>query len=213
MSESARLKKMFLNELRLQKEGFSAIAGIDEAGRGPLAGPVVSACCILPKGVKFAHLNDSKQLTPEVRTTLFEQITSHPNVHYGIAVIDVETIDAINILQATLLGMQKAAQMLDIDPDYFLVDGNKLPFLPKPAEAIIEGDAKSLSIAAASILAKVTRDRIMENLGAQYPLYLLEQNKGYATDFHMHAIFTHGPSEIHRKSFDPVKSLLQPTLF
>lgn len=207
-SEAARLKKMSLYESQLYEEGFQRIAGVDEAGRGPLAGPVVAACCCLPKAFRVKHLNDSKQLTADQREVLFQQITTHPEVHYGVSVIDVNTIDTINILQASLLAMQKAVDMLAVKPDYLLVDGDKLPRFPIPGKAIVDGDALSISIAAASIIAKVVRDRLMVHLDFQYPQYGFKQHKGYATAKHTQAIHEHGPSLLHRKSFEPVKSML-----
>lgn len=209
-SEISRLKKMSLYEEQLRSEGFLQIAGIDEAGRGPLAGPVVAAACILPNGAFFEHLNDSKQLTSEQRDILFEQITTCSGLFYGIGIVDVETIDEINILRGTLLAMQKAVAALPVKPDYLLIDGNQLPLFSIPAKAIVGGDALSISIAAASIIAKVTRDRMMEKLDAQYPLYSFKKHKGYATPQHLNAIKLHGPSPIHRKSFDPVRSMLNP---
>ncbi len=201
---------MSLFEKRLRAEGFLNIAGIDEAGRGPLAGPVVAAACILPENSLFEHLNDSKQLTPEEREILFTQITSFPGVIFGIGIMDVETIDRVNILQATFLAMRKALESLELQPDYLLIDGNQLPHFEIPKEAIVEGDSLSISIAAASIIAKVTRDRLMVELDAQYPGYGFKKHKGYATDQHLEAIALHGPCAIHRKSFNPVKSMLNP---
>jgi ribonuclease HII len=209
-SELSRLGTLSFFENRLKAQGFLRIAGVDEAGRGPLAGPVVAAACILPQNVLFSHLNDSKQLTPELRDTLFAQIISHPGVHYGIGIIDVETIDRFNILQATFLAMRQAIASLPHPPDYLLIDGNQLPSLAVPAEAIVEGDGRSVSIAAASVLAKVTRDRLLVELDAQWPQYGFKQHKGYATAQHIQAIHKHGPCPIHRKSFDPIKSMLNP---
>jgi ribonuclease HII len=206
----SRLGTLSFFENRLKAQGFLRIAGVDEAGRGPLAGPVVAAACILPQNVLFSHLNDSKQLTPELRDTLFAQIISHPGVHYGIGFIDVETIDRFNILQATFLAMRQAIASLPHPPDYLLIDGNQLPSLAVPAEAIVEGDGRSVSIAAASVLAKVTRDRLLVELDAQWPQYGFKQHKGYATAQHIQAIHKHGPCPIHRKSFDPIKSMLNP---
>lgn len=209
-SELSRLELMSYSEKRLKAEGFLRIAGVDEAGRGPLAGPVVAAACILPEGLFFENLNDSKQLTPDERNALFEEITRCPTLNYGIGIIDVDTIDQVNILQATFLAMKKAVESLPINPDYILIDGNQIPHFDTPTESLVKGDSLSISIAAASILAKVTRDRIMEELHLQYPKYGFKQHKGYATDQHIEAICTFGPTPIHRKSFDPVKSMLNP---
>jgi ribonuclease HII len=209
-SELLRLQAMSLCEKRLKSEGFVRIAGIDEAGRGPLAGPVVAAACILPDNTLFSHLNDSKQLTADQRDVLFAEITSYPNLIYGIGIIEVKTIDKVNILQATFLAMRKAVEALAIQPDYLLIDGNQLPHFDIPTEALVEGDSLSISIAAASILAKVTRDRLMLELDAKWPHYGFRKHKGYATEEHVAAIHKLGPCPIHRKSFDPVKSLLNP---
>jgi ribonuclease HII len=208
--ERERLARMSLCEQRLKAEGFVRIAGIDEAGRGPLAGPVVAAACHLPEGALFAHLNDSKQLDPAQREILFTEITTYPNVIYGIGIMEVETIDRINILQATLLAMRKAVQAMPLAPDYLLIDGNQLPHFDIPTESLVQGDALSISIAAASILAKVTRDRIMEKMDRKWPQYGFKQHKGYATEQHLQAIQSHGPCPFHRRSFDPIRSLLNP---
>ncbi|OGN63979.1 MAG: ribonuclease HII [Chlamydiae bacterium RIFCSPHIGHO2_12_FULL_49_9] len=205
-AEILRLNFMSVCEKRLKSEGFQKIAGIDEAGRGPLAGPVVAAACILPDDALFEHLNDSKQLTPEEREILFAQITNNPNVVYGIGIIDEKTVDRVNILQATFLAMHKAVAALPIKPDYLLIDGSQLPIFDIPTEALVRGDSLSVSVAAASVLAKVTRDRLLEKLDADYPQYGFKQHKGYATQQHLDAILRHGPCPIHRKSFDPVKS-------
>lgn len=209
-SELFRLQAMSQCEKRLKAEGFSRIAGIDEAGRGPLAGPVVAAACILPEGALFANLNDSKQVSPEEREALFAEITTYPNLIYGIGIIDVKIIDRVNILQATFLAMKKAVESMPIQPDYILIDGNQLPLFDVPSESLVQGDGLSISIAAASIIAKVIRDRMMVELDAKWPHYGFKQHKGYATEQHLEAIQAHGPCPIHRKSFDPVKSMLNP---
>jgi len=202
---------MSVTERQLEAKGFQRIAGIDEAGRGPLAGPVVAAACILPKNTLFENLNDSKQLTPEEREILFQAITACPGLIYGIGSASVEEIDRINILQATLAAMKRAEAAMATRPDYILIDGNQLPLFDIPCEAIIQGDGLSVSIAAASILAKVTRDRIMKELDEKWPQYGFKQHKGYATDQHMEAIRKWGPCPIHRVSFEPVKSMLNPS--
>jgi ribonuclease HII len=211
-SEIARLKAMSQSEIRLRSEGFCRIAGVDEAGRGPLAGPVVAACCILPGEVSFVGLNDSKQVSAEQRDILFQEITTTPNLHFGVGIVDVATIDRINILQATFLAMQKAVGSLAVTPDYILVDGSQLPLFDIPSESVVQGDRLSVSIAAASIIAKVTRDRIMHELDSSWPHYGFKQHKGYATEAHIAAILNHGPSPVHRKSFDPVKTMIHPQL-
>lgn len=204
---------MSLFERALAEQGFAFIAGVDEAGRGPLAGPVVAAACVLYPCFFLPGLNDSKQLTAEKREELYRALTGDPRVIYGLGVVDVADIDRLNILQASLLAMQKALLVLPEKPDYVLVDGNALPKIDLPAKAIVDGDAKSVSIAAASILAKVTRDRMLEELDIQYPLYGFKKHKGYATVEHMRAIEEHGPCPIHRKSFEPIKTLLEPSFF
>jgi ribonuclease HII len=208
-SELSRLKQMSIWEKRLRSQGFLRIAGIDEAGRGPLAGPVVAAACILPEDVFFANLNDSKQLSAEEREILFQEIISCPHLLYGIGIIDVGTIDRVNILQATFLAMRKAIESLPLPPDYILIDGSQIPQFSIPTESIIKGDRLSISIAAGSILAKVTRDRIMVELDQKHPHYGFKQHKGYATEQHILAIHTHGPCSVHRRSFDPVKTILK----
>jgi len=210
-AELSRLRKLLAHERELAKQGYSRIAGVDEAGRGPLAGPVVAAACIFPEAPRFNQLNDSKQLSSETRERLYQEIITHPEVSFGIGLIDVETIDRINILQATFLAMQKAVEAMGKPPDFLLIDGNQSPVFAIPLRTIIEGDAHSASIAAASILAKVTRDRLMEQLDAEWPFYGFKKHKGYATEEHLAAIGRWGPCPIHRKSFDPVKSLYYAT--
>jgi Ribonuclease HII len=200
-------------EKRIRSQGFTRIAGVDEAGRGPLAGPVVAAACILPEPFFLEGLNDSKQLTPEKREELYQALMANPEVLSGVSIVDADEIDRINILQATFLAMQQAVAALPFPPDYLLIDGNQLPKICIPALAIVEGDARSISIAAASIIAKVTRDRILEQLDEKYPLYGFKKHKGYATLEHRQAIECHGPCDIHRKSFEPIKGLLEPSLF
>jgi len=176
------------------------LAGVDEAGRGPLAGPVVVAAVIFEKDILIKGVNDSKQLTENQREDLYDKIISKA-LTYSVSVIDHDIIDEVNILNATLLGMQKAVDGLTIKPDLILVDGNKVFKSDVTVIPIIKGDSKSFSIAAASILAKVTRDRLMKNLSEKYPDYLWEQNKGYPTKQHRDVILKIGPSPLHRKSF------------
>src|SRR3989344_4525342 len=159
IKERSRLKALSIHEEKWRAQGFFRIAGVDEAGRGPLAGPVFAAACIIPEEALFEGINDSKQLTAEQREKLFAQITTFPNLVFGIASANVEEIDRYNILQATFLAMQRAVSSLSIRPDYLLIDGYQLPAIDIPKEALVAGDARSISIAAASILAKVTRDR------------------------------------------------------
>ncbi|PIS02722.1 MAG: ribonuclease HII [Chlamydiae bacterium CG10_big_fil_rev_8_21_14_0_10_42_34] len=210
-SELLRLDAMSICERRLKSEGFCSIAGVDEVGRGPLAGPVVAAACILPENARFSHLNDSKKLSPQIRESLFEKITTFPHVVFGIGIVDVKTIDRINILQATFLAMKRAIGALSIKPDYLLIDGNQLPLIDIPSESLVRGDSLSVSIAAASIIAKVTRDRMMDELDIDWPQYGFKHHKGYGTALHLKALLAHGPSPFHRKSFEPIKSMLNPT--
>jgi len=205
-AELSRLQALSVHEHRLSAAGYTRIAGIDEAGRGPLAGPVVAAACILPHNSFFEHLNDSKQLSQALREVLFAEITSHPETRFGIGVSDVETIDRVNILQATFLAMRQAVASLGCNPDYLLIDGNQVPVFTIPTLAIVEGDSHSVSIAAASVIAKITRDRMMVEYDLKWPKYGFKKHKGYATAEHVQAIRNHGPCSLHRKSFEPVKS-------
>ena len=176
------------------------LAGVDEAGRGPLAGPVVAAAVIFRKSTIIKGVNDSKQLTEKQRETFYDQIISSA-LAYSVSVIEPPVIDEVNILNATLRAMKQCVDDLKIKPDLVLVDGNRKFQSDIPVITIVKGDAKSFSIAAASILAKVTRDRLMKKLAIQYPIYLWEQNKGYPTRQHRKIIKNIGPSPLHRKSF------------
>lgn len=176
------------------------LAGVDEAGRGPLAGPVVAAAVIFNRNTFIKDVNDSKQLTESKREELFDKIISKA-LAYSVSIIDHYVIDEINILNASLLAMKKAVDELKIKPDLILVDGNKAFHSEIPVIPIVKGDSLSFSIAAASILAKVTRDRLMKNLAAQYPEYFWEQNKGYPTKRHREILMKIGPSPLHRKTF------------
>ena len=187
-------------ENRLHNEGFSLVCGVDEAGRGPLCGPVFAAACILPDGLVLEGLNDSKKLTPKKRDKLFDLICENA-VAYCIASASVEEIDELNILEADLLAMRRAIDGLSVKADFALIDGNVARGFQIPARAVIGGDAKSPSIAAASILAKVARDRDCIDLDAKYPQYGIAKHKGYGTKQHMEALRTYGPSPIHRKQF------------
>lgn len=187
-------------ENELMEQGFQAVCGVDEAGRGPLCGPVFAAACILPIGLELEGLNDSKKLTPKKREKLFELICENA-LAYCIASADVAEIDELNILEADLLAMRRAIAGLQIPADYALIDGNIARDFPIPAKAVIGGDAISPSIAAASILAKVARDRDCLELDKQYPLYGIAKHKGYGTKQHMDALRTYGPTPIHRKQF------------
>lgn len=179
---------------------YSRICGVDEAGRGPLAGPVCAAAVILPYGLELPGLNDSKKLTDKRRRELFDQITAQA-VSYGIAFATCQEIDELNILNAAMLAMQRAVAGLDVPPDFVLIDGNRCPELPFPTKDIVGGDGKSANIAAASILAKVTRDRYMESYAQEHPGYGFEVHKGYPTRRHYEAIFELGLTDQHRRSF------------
>jgi ribonuclease HII len=180
--------------------GYRLIAGIDEAGRGPLAGPVVAAAVILPPGYEHSEINDSKKLSPRQRGKLYETITRDA-VSIGIGVVEAPEIDVVNILQATLAAMKEAVLALSPPPDYLLIDGLNRIDLNTPQETIISGDSRSLSVAAASIVAKVSRDRLMEMYHRQFPQYNFLRNKGYGTREHREAILKYGRSKIHRRSF------------
>lgn len=176
------------------------IAGIDEVGRGPLAGPVVAACVILPKDCDILYLNDSKQVPEKRRNQLYDEIMAKA-VAVGIGVVSHEVIDEINILQATYQAMRQAIDNMAVKPDQLLVDAVTIPEITIPQRGIIQGDAKSISIAAASIIAKVTRDRMMAELSEVYPEYGFASNKGYGSAEHINALKTYGPCPIHRRSF------------
>ena len=182
------------------EQGFTAVCGIDEAGRGPLAGPVYAAAVILPDGLEIPGLNDSKKLTEKKREALFDEICEKA-IAYGIGCASEQEIDEINILQATYLAMRRAVEQLSVPADYALVDGNRMPPLAIPGETVVKGDAKSASIAAASILAKVSRDRVMLLMDPVYPQYQFAKHKGYGTKVHREALLTYGPCPIHRKTF------------
>ncbi len=198
-----------------QQHGPLYIAGIDEAGRGALAGPVVAAAVILPLDnpdalAQLAEVNDSKQLTPKIRETLFSRITHHASA-YAIALEPAEVIDEIGIVPATKRAMVTAVTQLPLPAQHLLIDGNiRLPALNLPQQAIIRGDGQSLSIAAASILAKVTRDRLMMELDAAHPAYGFARHKGYGTAVHLHALAQHGPCPHHRYTFAPIRPTLIP---
>ncbi len=193
-------------EEKYWKKGIFFIAGVDEAGRGPLAGPVVAASVIFPDTIEIKDIDDSKKLSPEEREDLYEEIIEKA-LAIGIGVVDNNVIDKINILQATYTAMLRALNKLDIMPEIVLIDGNPVPNMPIKQENIIKGDSKSISIAAASIIAKVYRDRIMEFYGLEYPEYDFTHNKGYATKKHIEIVYKVGPCEIHRRSFSPIKEL------
>ncbi len=200
----------FTREARLVASGL-VVCGVDEAGRGPWAGPVVAAAVILDPANVPSGLNDSKKLTEAKRESLFDPIQKSATV--GIGIISAARIDEINILRATLEAMQIAVRALSTPPHMALVDGNRAPALSCKVETIIGGDAKSLSIAAASIIAKVTRDQLLRSLDRQYPDYHFAAHKGYGTAAHAAALARHGPCPEHRRSFAPIRALLQQPAF
>ena len=198
--ERKRLSAMWSIEEECRKKGFLRIAGVDEAGRGPLAGPVFAAAVILPPGHLIEGLNDSKKISEKKRELLFDRICDEA-LAYAICEASVEEIDALNIREATSLAMNRAIQSLSLPPDFVLVDGNYIGECRVSHECVIKGDARSANIAAASILAKVSRDRLMLKLSEEYPEYQLEKHKGYGTKAHIEALKTYGKSPIHRKTF------------
>lgn len=205
-SAARKTKKLLLHELRLSNFGYKSIAGVDEAGRGPLAGPVVAGAVIL-KSYKFlADIDDSKKLSDKKRRVAYKEILKKAFV--GVGIVDEKVIDEVNIYQATIRAMQAAIQNLEVPPDYIIVDGRVKLATNPPMKCIVRGDTLSLSIAAASIIAKVTRDNIMQSYHEQYPQYGFSRHKGYPTKAHKKALRIHGPSPIHRFSFRPVKELV-----
>lgn len=212
-----RIDDLFSNELACdplsfersaRKSGFTCIAGLDEAGRGPLAGPVVAAAVVLPDGLLIPGLTDSKQVTEQERDRLFDVIREQ-SVCYGIGTVDERTIDDVNILQATVIAMERALESLLPRPDYLLIDALTLPRVPIPQNPLIKGDCRSHTISAASILAKVSRDRLMLELHEKFPQYNFQKHKGYGTREHLSLLRKHGPCEAHRRSFHPVAQMLR----
>lgn len=204
--EKSRLLQMLRYEEHSYQQGYQAIAGLDEAGRGPLAGPVVAAACILPKDLLIAGVNDSKKLSAKMREQLFKRLTTDPSIIYGIGIVEAVEIDQINIYQATIQAMWKAVEQLTFRPDYLLIDGMGISHPSIPCQKIIKGDQLSLSIAAASIIAKKTRDDLMRAYHEQWPCYGFDQHKGYGTAKHLESLGQYGPCAIHRYSFAPIKS-------
>ena len=198
--ERKNIKMDYTYEHDAYLRGCTAVCGIDEAGRGPLAGPVYAAAVLLPEGLVMDGLNDSKKLSEKKRELLFPVIQENA-LAFGIGFADEKEIDEINILQATFLAMRRAFDAMQRRCDYVLIDGNRMPPMPVPGEAVVKGDAKSPSIAAASILAKVSRDRVMLEYAKQYPEYQFEKHKGYGTKAHVEALRAFGPSPIHRRTF------------
>jgi len=191
---------MWVIEALLRDEGYTCICGIDEAGRGPLAGPVFAAAVILPFGIDIDGLDDSKKLTEKKRNELYNEITSKA-ISYSITSASHTEIDESNILEATYTAMNRAIQALSVEPDISLIDGNRSSGITYKNKCIVGGDGKSASIAAASILAKVSRDKYMTEIALKYPQYIFEKHKGYGTKLHYEKLREHGPSKIHRISF------------
>jgi len=193
-------------EKEMHAEGHFVVAGIDEAGRGPLAGPVVAAAVILPDGFAHGELDDSKQLSEKRRESIFAEIVENEAVASAFAVVDADEIDRINILQATYAAMRRAVRGLSRAVDAALIDGKPVPNFPIPHRGVVKGDSLSLSIAAASVIAKVQRDRLMCSYAARWPTYGFEKHKGYGTKAHKAALDAFGPTPHHRRSFRPVMS-------
>ena len=207
VDEDLRLEKMLAYEKELYTQGIHLIAGVDEVGRGPLAGPVVAAAVILPENCKIPGLNDSKKIPKSKHKEIYEAVLQNA-IAIGIGVKDNQVIDQVNIYEATKLAMMEAIGQLDPQPQHLLIDAMKLD-LPIPQTSIIKGDANSLSIAAASIVAKVTRDQMMEEFDREYPGYDFAQNAGYGTAKHLAGLDKLGVTPIHRRSFEPVKSMCE----
>lgn len=205
VDEDLRLEKMLTYEKELYAQGIQLIAGVDEVGRGPLAGPVVAAAVILPKNCKIPGLNDSKKIPKSKHQAIYQAVLDQA-LSVGIGVKDNQVIDQVNIYEATKLAMLEAIQELDQQPQHLLIDAMKLD-LPISQTSIIKGDANSLSIAAASIVAKVTRDQMMAAYDQEYPGYDFGQNAGYGTTKHLEGLEKHGVTPIHRRSFEPIKSM------
>ncbi len=194
----------FRYEKKLRATGVAQIAGIDEAGRGALAGPVVAAAVILPEKFRHRRLNDSKQLAPDLREEIYSDLVSNPDIRWTVGITDSIEIDRINILRASHRAMCLAIAALTDPPDHVLIDGLPVIPFPFPQTAIIDGDCISLSIAAASVIAKVTRDRMMRDFCTEFPQYCFDQHKGYGTELHLLKLHEFGPCPIHRRSFEPV---------
>ncbi len=209
-AEGQRLRHLLRFETELWAQGHTHIAGVDEAGRGPLAGPVVAAAAILPQGWKLEGLDDSKKIADEARRDELAEAIKRGAVAWAVGVAEAEEIDRLNIRRASLLAMHRALQALGIQPDYVLLDAFTIPECTLPQRGIIKGDALSLSIAAASVLAKTTRDRHMRELDVRFPGYGLAEHKGYGTASHLQAIREKGVLAIHRRSFAPVREALGP---
>ena len=200
------------HERKLRADGCVLIAGIDEVGRGPLAGPVVAAAVVLPEKFRHKTLDDSKKLSAERRESIYAELTARADVYWTVCIVEVEEIDRINILRATHEAMRRAVTALATAPDHALIDGLPVRPFPVPHTALVKGDSLSLSIAAASVIAKVTRDRIMVEMDQRHPGYEFAQHKGYGTGLHLARLKQHGPCPIHRRTFLPVEQAELPFL-
>jgi len=199
--ETLRLKKLCVVEEEVRAQGFFLIAGVDEVGRGPLAGPVVAAACLLPQRYVLPGINDSKKLAEQERYLLYQELVRHPQVFYGTGIVEAIEIDKLNIHRASLIAMERAVKHLPMKPEFLLVDGKYVPETEIASESVVGGDQKVQAIAAASVLAKVTRDHIMIGYDDLYPEYGFKHHKGYGTKRHKEAIEAHGYCPIHRMSF------------
>jgi ribonuclease HII len=206
-----RFENMSIYEKEARNQGFSFVVGIDEVGRGPLAGPIVASAVMLPEDIYLPGLDDSKKLTIKKREALYDQIQQSA-ISIGIGIVSPEEIDRYNIYEATKKAMLDALQQLKPFPDYLLIDAMEL-VTPIPQRSLVKGDAKSISIASASVIAKVYRDRIMLNYHKQYPQYHFDKNSGYGTKEHLKALHQFGPTPIHRKTFSPIKEMVEDSLF
>jgi ribonuclease HII len=202
--ETYRLKRLTTLEFEIQQQGFQRVAAVDEAGRGPLAGPVVAAACVLPESFILRGINDSKKLTSRKRYRFYQDLMLEEGVLMGVGVVEAIEIDQLNIHNATLEAMRRAVERLPEKPDFLLVDGKFVPPVDLPGEGVVHGDRRSQAIAAASILAKVTRDHIMIGYDTLYPGYGFVNHKGYGTKYHLSAILQYGPCPIHRMTFKGV---------
>ncbi len=208
-ADRERVRKLYFFEDQAHSEGYNLIAGVDEAGRGSLVGEMTVAAVILPKNLYLPKLNDSKKISAHIREELYNLIVENA-ISWRCELVGIEEIDSKNIYQATLSGMKRAVENLSVQPDCVLTDAMKLDFGDKIfSRSIVHGDALSASIAAASIIAKVTRDKMADEWSKKFPEYGFEKNRGYGTKFHLDAIKNFGPSLIHRKSFNPVKSMIE----
>ncbi|MGC6464808.1 MAG: ribonuclease HII [Akkermansiaceae bacterium] len=199
-------------DLEFEKEHASLgeVVGIDEAGRGPLAGPVSVGAAIVPPNFSHPLIDDSKKLTEKKREALYDELCEREDLRWAVCLIEAEEVDELNVLRATHVGMARAVEKLGVDPGMCLIDGLKVPGFPHPHVGIVKGDSKSLSIATASIFAKVTRDRVMREAAIRFPEYGFERHKGYGTKAHLEALREHGPCPLHRRSFAPVAQLALP---